>query len=228
MRPVIKKLNAEEIEFYENRLYPIQDEVLDLLDQERFYLTGGTCLSRFYFNHRYSEDLDFFFDGTLYSAGQFEIDYLNYVSKIRNSYEVEITVIGEHFKRLFIKKNDITLKMEFIYEPYPRIDRVLRNKNFFIDSKENIAVNKLTAVYTRKTAKDFFDLYFLLKEFDLNTLLKKTEIKLVTPAYENLIVSLQNSFFEGEVLTPLKINEIDFLDFVDLLIHNLLEYAKQS
>lgn len=228
MRPVIKKLNAEEIEFYENRLYPIQDEVLGLLDQERFYLTGGTCLSRFYFNHRYSEDLDFFFDGTLYSAAQFEIDYLSYVSKIKSSYEVEITVTGEHFKRLFIKKDDITLKMEFIYEPYPRIDRVLRNKNFFIDSKENIAVNKLTAVYTRKTAKDFFDLYFLLKEFDLNTLLKKTEIKLVTPAYENLIVSLQNSFFEGEVLTPLKINEIDFLDFVDLLIHNLLEYAKQS
>lgn len=228
MRPVIKKLNAEEIEFYENRLYPIQDEVLGLLDQERFYLTGGTCLSRFYFNHRYSEDLDFFFDGTLYSAAQFEIDYLSYVSKIKSSYEVEITVTGEHFKRLFIKKDDITLKMEFIYEPYPRIDRVLRNKNFFIDSKENIAVNKLTAVYTRKTAKDFFDLYFLLKEFDLNTLLKKTEIKLVTPAYENLIVSLQNSFFEGEVLTPLKINEIDFLDFVDLLIHNLHEYAKQS
>ena len=227
MRLVIKKLNAEEIEFYENRLYPLQDAVLGLLDQERFYLTGGTCLSRFYFNHRYSEDLDFFCDGTLYSAGQFEIDYLSYVSKIKSSYEVEITVTGEHFKRLFIKKNDITLKMEFIYEPYPRIDKVLRNKNFFIDSKENIAVNKLTAVYTRKTAKDFFDLYFLLKEFDLNALLKKTEIKLITPAYENLIVSLQNSFFEGEVLTSLEVNEIDFLDFVDLLINNLLEYAKQ-
>ncbi|MFA5806633.1 MAG: nucleotidyl transferase AbiEii/AbiGii toxin family protein [Melioribacteraceae bacterium] len=79
MRLVIKKLNAEEIEFYENRLYPLQDAVLGLLDQERFYLTGGTCLSRFYFNHRYSEDLDFFCDGTLYSAGQFEIDYLTTV-----------------------------------------------------------------------------------------------------------------------------------------------------
>ncbi|MCD4795127.1 MAG: nucleotidyl transferase AbiEii/AbiGii toxin family protein [Bacteroidales bacterium] len=25
-----------------------------------FYLTGGTALVRFYLNHRYSEDLDFF------------------------------------------------------------------------------------------------------------------------------------------------------------------------
>jgi predicted nucleotidyltransferase component of viral defense system len=25
-----------------------------------FYLTGGTALGRFYLNHRYSEDLDFF------------------------------------------------------------------------------------------------------------------------------------------------------------------------
>lgn len=25
-----------------------------------FFLTGGTALSRFYYNHRYSDDLDFF------------------------------------------------------------------------------------------------------------------------------------------------------------------------
>jgi len=32
-----------------------------------FYLTGGTALSEFYLNHRYSEDLDFF------SEREFEI-----------------------------------------------------------------------------------------------------------------------------------------------------------
>ena len=227
MKPVIKQLSVEETEYYEKRLYPLQDAVLGLLDEERFYLTGGTCLSRFYFNHRYSEDLHFFCDGTLYSIIQFEIDYLKYVSKIKGIYEVEITVAGEHYKRLFVKKNDITLKMEFIYEPYPRIDKVVKVKHFFIDTKENIAVNKLAAVYTRKTAKDFFDLYFLLKEFDLDSLLKKTDIKIISLGYEDLIISLRDAFFEGEVLTSFKINETEFFDFVKSLIHNLLEYAKR-
>ena len=47
---------------YENTLYPLQDKVLVALEdaKTRFYLTGGTALSRCYFNHRYSDDLDFF------------------------------------------------------------------------------------------------------------------------------------------------------------------------
>jgi predicted nucleotidyltransferase component of viral defense system len=47
-----------------NKLYLIQDKFLTwwkTLDLP-FYLTGGTALGRFYLNHRYSEDLDFFTD----------------------------------------------------------------------------------------------------------------------------------------------------------------------
>ena len=45
-----------------NRLYLLQDKFFKLwvhLDLP-FYLTGGTALGRFYLNHRYSEDMDFF------------------------------------------------------------------------------------------------------------------------------------------------------------------------
>ena len=47
--------------YYKDTLYPLQDKVLKLIDslQTPFYLTGGTALSRCYFNHRYSYDLDF-------------------------------------------------------------------------------------------------------------------------------------------------------------------------
>ena len=43
-------------------LYALQDEVLETVFEEPsgFYLTGGTALSRYYLNHRYSDDLDFF------------------------------------------------------------------------------------------------------------------------------------------------------------------------
>ena len=49
-------------EYYLNKLYPLQDRVLRIIETQNqgFYLTGGTALSRFYLNHRYSDDLDFF------------------------------------------------------------------------------------------------------------------------------------------------------------------------
>jgi predicted nucleotidyltransferase component of viral defense system len=48
-------------------LYALQDLVLDKvfeLDND-FYLTGGTALHRFYYNLRYSDDLDFFVSNSL-------------------------------------------------------------------------------------------------------------------------------------------------------------------
>ena len=45
-----------------NKLYKLQDEVMGIIKGQlgEFYLTGGTALGRFYLNHRYSDDLDFF------------------------------------------------------------------------------------------------------------------------------------------------------------------------
>ena len=51
-------------QYYEESLYPLQDGVLNILSRSGtdFFLTGGTALSRGYYNHRYSDDLDFFLD----------------------------------------------------------------------------------------------------------------------------------------------------------------------
>ena len=48
--------------YYEENLYPLQNGVLRAVEncKTRFYLTGGTALSRAYYRHRYSDDLDFF------------------------------------------------------------------------------------------------------------------------------------------------------------------------
>ena len=52
---------------YWKSLYNLQDEVLDIFSQSiqsasLIYFGGGTALSRYYLNHRLSEDLDFFAD----------------------------------------------------------------------------------------------------------------------------------------------------------------------
>ncbi|HRX49681.1 MAG TPA: nucleotidyl transferase AbiEii/AbiGii toxin family protein, partial [Spirochaetota bacterium] len=51
---------AERVDY--NNLYQVQNEVLDIIFSEEsiFYLTGGTCINRFYSEKRYSDDLDFF------------------------------------------------------------------------------------------------------------------------------------------------------------------------
>jgi len=49
-----------------NILTPFQETVLREIGHsslnENFFLTGGTALSAFFLQHRYSEDLDFFTD----------------------------------------------------------------------------------------------------------------------------------------------------------------------
>ena len=45
-------------------LYKLQDKVLDVVfsAENIFYLTGGTCLSRFYKEKRYSDDFELDFN----------------------------------------------------------------------------------------------------------------------------------------------------------------------
>src|SRR4030067_703836 len=49
-------------EYYFKSLCPFQDGILSIVKELRlpFYLTGGTALSRYYFSHRFSDDLDLF------------------------------------------------------------------------------------------------------------------------------------------------------------------------
>ena len=53
---MIRQATKDEIGFYEKALYPLQDEILKLIKSDKFYLSGGNCLSRFYFDHRFSEE----------------------------------------------------------------------------------------------------------------------------------------------------------------------------
>jgi predicted nucleotidyltransferase component of viral defense system len=64
MQQFYRTATSDEIRFYENRLYPLQDRVFEITSvyEDQLYLIGGTALARFHFNHRFSEDLDFFTD----------------------------------------------------------------------------------------------------------------------------------------------------------------------
>ena len=230
---MLKKACVSDIQFYENVLYKIQDTVLKNLLSYSFYLTGGTALSRFYYNHRYSEDLDFFYDGFTYPKENFSIEYREILYRLEPLFDkVEVTLDSEFYKRIFCHTKDISLKVEFIYENFRTLGEKKIFKDFSVDSKENICTNKVTAITDRKTVKDFFDLYFLLKDIKLEDILRWSEYKQVPFDYEGIILAVGDilnniSLIEGEVLTKTPLPEKTFKKFIIDLTKEIIEYAKR-
>lgn len=221
------KAAQKDIDFYENLLNPLQDDIFALIQTERFYLSGGTCLSRFYYDHRYSEDLDFFYDGYQFPKEEFEVTFREIINRISEQFKTELTVYGEYFKRLFIYKKDVTLKIEFIFENIKTVGERRKTKEIYIDSKENIAANKITTIYARKTTKAFFDLFFLLQELDFEQVAKWAAYKIVPLDYEGAVIAFTGQELEGSVLTKKDISLNNFENFVEHFIKRMLDYAKQ-
>lgn len=229
---MLKKASDKDIQFYEKVIYEMQDIVMQNLKSQRLYLTGDTALSRFYYNHRYSEDLDFFFDGLHFSKEDFNLDYREIIYRLEHQVDkLDIASEAEYFKRIFVYRNNIPLKVELIYENLKTIGEKKNYQNILIDSKENICANKITTITDRKTTKDFFDLYFLLKEISLEQAMKWGEYKQVPLDYEGMILAVGDilsncNLLEGEVLTKTPISEQEFKDFIIDLIKRLISYAK--
>ncbi len=128
-----------------------------------YYLTGGTPLAEFYLHHRYSEDLDFFIEAQEVNlmAVQKVIKAAKEQFNLKNvSYEN-----FQGFHTFFLEfPNEEKLKVDFNYYPFPRIESGRKEFGIAIDSLLDIAVNKIQSIGTRTKARDFIDLYFIVKE----------------------------------------------------------------
>jgi predicted nucleotidyltransferase component of viral defense system len=143
---------------------------------KNFYLSGGTPLSAFYLKHRYSEDLDFFCEN--------EFDTLSidiFFKKVKDKLGITKIDFQQSYNRnLFFCqfKNEI-LKTEFTYFPFPRLEKGSVFEGVEIDSLTDIAVNKLFTIYQRTKARDYIDLFFVVKEagFSIEELIHKARSK---------------------------------------------------
>ena len=223
----LRQATKAEQSFYEEALYPLQDKALALLRTDRFYLSGGTALSRWHYEHRYSDDLDFFFRGDAFAKEEFPIAYRELISRLAANFQVEAVIDGDYFKRIFIMHDNTTLKIEFIYENYPHCGDYLNSNDSLIDSSENIAVNKITAIQDRKTTKDFVDLYFLLNDFELDLLLTGAAKKIVPLDYEGTVMAFADSVPEGIVLLKRPVTADELNQFSRSLIKRLIDNARK-
>ncbi len=127
-----------------------------------FYFSGGTCLSEFYLHHRLSEDLDFFSEKEFNST---DVTAFLKASKKRLGYQ-EFDYQQSFNRNIFhlIYSSRSSLKIEFTYFPFERIEKVATVGGLTIDSLKDIAVNKIFTISQKPRGRDFFDIYCIFQK----------------------------------------------------------------
>jgi hypothetical protein len=124
-----------------------------------FFLTGGTALSAFYLQHRYSEDLDLFtLDSEAFNRTPM---YLADAAAKIGASAVSLQTAPQ-FRRYKIERRGESVIVDFVREVVPQIEE---EKNIFegivVDTVTEIISNKICAVVSRAEIKDYIDLYCL-------------------------------------------------------------------
>jgi len=189
------------------KLYSLQDEVLEIVFrvEDEFYLTGGTALSRFYQEKRYSDDLDFFTN----SSTRFNFAVKNILVELSKEFTVETELDSRDFVRIEING---LLQVDFVNDRVPRYkEPIVLENGYKIDTIENILSNKITAVIGRDNPKDIFDIYLISKYYsiDWSEILASAQEKSVF-SIDDLIIRLKS--FPHGLLKSINLTEDNFLD----------------
>jgi predicted nucleotidyltransferase component of viral defense system len=153
-----------------NANFALQDRFLERFFASplasNFYLTGGTTLARFYFNHRLSLDLDLF-------TNDFSQDFAQVnqvVLGILQALELQITsqVVTDTFIQYIVADQaGVSLKVDLVRDVPVHFGEIGVKNGVRLDSLQNIGSNKVLAIFGRTDAKDFIDLYWILQHTDL-------------------------------------------------------------
>ncbi len=148
-------LTAKQLDFLE--LAQAQSSI-----NKNFYLTGGTALSEFYFQHRLSEDIDLFSEEEV-NTKAIEAFLQTISSQLGISKIIKQNYLGLYTYKLEYKDKNI-LKVDFNYYPFPRIEKGVYFGKLEVSSIYDIAVNKIHTVAMRTRVRDYIDLYFIFKD----------------------------------------------------------------
>jgi len=125
-------------------------------------------LGRYYINHRFSEDLDFFLNKS--DTFQSSVKTIEKVLISKFSLLKQESIVHEDFVRYYIEDEESILKIEFVNDIAYRCGVPNLYRYGFIDTPLNILTNKLTAIVGRDEPKDVFDIYTLAQHYMFNWL----------------------------------------------------------
>jgi hypothetical protein len=133
----------------------------------RFYLAGGTGLA-LQLGHRVSEDFDFFtnisFNNEQLNSELLKLFPNHTISILQNEINTYTCLINDEIKLSFFKLN------------YENIFPLIKTEYLDIADILEIGIMKILAL-SRASYKDYVDLYYILKTYDLSELIKATKKK---------------------------------------------------
>jgi len=162
--------------YYREKLYPLQNGVLKVVADLKtpFFLSGGTALSRYYYNHRYSDDLDLFVNS--------EENYPSYIESVLSALTDPEKTAGFYLNLNSILRGVQYTRFDITTKKYPNVDLRIEMINDIdkhyggfnyhktlgkIDSWQNILSNKLTALF-RNEPKDVVDIFTISRHQQFN------------------------------------------------------------
>lgn len=196
-----------------SELYSLQDRVMDAVfsEEKNFYLTGGTCINRFYNEKRYSDDLDFFTcDNNLFR----QMIRTVFQKFEETGISFNVTVDSRDFVRILAEN---ILKTDFINDRTFYYKKTVNNENgYVLDNPFNMLANKICTVTGRDEPKDIFDLFILSVCTEFN--------------WGNIIdAALKKSFIDPEILEyRLKTFPLDMLEKLALKDIGFLTIVKKN
>jgi len=172
-----------------------QLQSLSILSEMR--LVGGTSLA-LQIGHRKSIDIDLF--------GNLSADYENLVDELKTLGEVVSLKNSKNIHSLLINE----IKVDIVNYEYKWLTNKITTDNIHLASIEDIAAMKLNAIIGRGSKKDFIDLFFILKDYSLETL-----IDFYTKKYNDgstFLVLKSLTYFEDADMEemPFMFNNIDW------------------
>jgi len=184
---------------------------------QKSYLAGGTALA-LHLGHRISEDLDFFTKQPLD-----EQVLLNELKRL-----AEFIEEGTAWRTVWGKINKV--KFSLFYYEYPLLKKTVNFEGIQILAKADIAAMKIHAIGDRGTKRDFFDLYFLSKEFSLKQMLKFYDQKYNKLESNIYHISRSLSYFtDAEIDTdPRMFIPTSWQDVKDFFQKEAIELAKSK
>ncbi len=177
---------------YKQTLYPQTRQILNKLKKipivNTFYLAGGTALA-LQIGHRKSADLDFFIQ---------KFPDRDILIQRLDPFSPKIT--QEAQGTLDVTIDDV--KTSFLEYKYPLLKNFVQYEGIKLASILDIACMKLSAISSRSTKKDFADLYFILKNHPLKTLLKSFDKKFNQVSYQKIHILKSLTYFEDADQDP--------------------------
>lgn len=186
--------------------------------KSEFYLAGGTALA-LQIGHRDSVDFDFFTQDNIDTQELFEK-----VIDIFTEHKV-LKTQEEHNTLSIVIDNNI--RISFFTYKYPLIGSLIDEPYLHLAPIEDIACMKLSAITSRATNKDYIDLYFILKQMNLEELLELAKIKY--PNLDTNLILKSLVYFddlEEEPIVFKEDNETNWEEIKEVLKNAVLETQK--